>query len=120
MVKVASFTRYDVRTDRMLQPSYKKLVQALRPDEGYVMIKGTEEDVPLSPSTMMDDTILIFKSRRTNLRASRGGIRGMRDFRRRPYPQQRRAELRITVNSLRPDDERQRATVAAGRCTQSC
>ena len=47
MVKVASFTRYDVRTDRMLQPSYKKLVQALRPDDGYVMIKGTEEDVPL-------------------------------------------------------------------------
>lgn len=47
MVKVASFTRYDMRTDRMVQPSYKKLVQALRPDEGYVIINGTEEDVPI-------------------------------------------------------------------------
>lgn len=47
MVKVASFTRYEMRTDRMVQPPYKKLVQALRPEEGYVMIKGTEEDVPI-------------------------------------------------------------------------
>ena len=47
MVKVASFTRYDMRSDRMVQPNYKKLVQALRPEEGYVMIKGSEEDVPI-------------------------------------------------------------------------
>jgi hypothetical protein len=47
MVKVASFTRYDMRTDKMVQPTYKKLVQALRPEEGYVMIDGTEEDVPI-------------------------------------------------------------------------
>lgn len=47
MVKVASFIRYDVRTDRMVQPRYKKLVQALRPEDGYVMIKATEEDVPI-------------------------------------------------------------------------
>jgi hypothetical protein len=46
MVQVASFTRYDMRTDRMLQPRYKKLVQSLRPEDGYVMIRGTEEDVP--------------------------------------------------------------------------
>lgn len=47
MVKVASFTRYVMRTDRMAQPNYKMLVQALRPEEGYVMVNGTEEDVPL-------------------------------------------------------------------------
>ena len=47
MVKVASFTRYDMRTDKMVQPSYKKLVQSLRPEEGYVLIGGTEEDVPI-------------------------------------------------------------------------
>ena len=47
MVMVASFTRYDMRSDRMVQPKYKKLVQALRPEDGYVMIKGTEEDVPI-------------------------------------------------------------------------
>ena len=47
MVKVASFTRYDVKTDRMIQPAYKMLVQARRPQDGYVMIAGTEEDVPI-------------------------------------------------------------------------
>jgi hypothetical protein len=47
MVKVASFTRYELRADRMVQPNYKMLVEALRPEDGYVMIKGTEEDVPL-------------------------------------------------------------------------
>ena len=47
MVRVASFTRYDLRTDTMVQPSYKKLIQALRPEEGYVLIHGTEEDVPI-------------------------------------------------------------------------
>lgn len=47
MVRVASFTRYEMRTDRMVQPQYKKLVQALRPEDGYVLIEGTEEDVPL-------------------------------------------------------------------------
>jgi hypothetical protein len=47
MVKVASFTRYEMRTDRMVQPDYKKLVQALRPEDGYVVIQGTEEDVPI-------------------------------------------------------------------------
>lgn len=29
MVMVASFTRYDTRSDRMLQPNYKLLIQAL-------------------------------------------------------------------------------------------
>ena len=48
MVRVASFTRYDLRTDRMVRPSFKKLVQALRPEDGYVMLKGTEEDVPIN------------------------------------------------------------------------
>lgn len=47
MVKVASFTRYDMRSDRMVQPNYKKLIQALRPEEGYVVINGTEQDVPI-------------------------------------------------------------------------
>lgn len=47
MVKVASFTRYEVRSDRMIQPPYKKLIQALRPEDGYVIIGGTEEEVPL-------------------------------------------------------------------------
>jgi hypothetical protein len=47
MVRVASFTRYDMRTDTMVQPSYKKLIQALQPEEGYVLIHGTEEDVPI-------------------------------------------------------------------------
>jgi len=47
MVKVASFTRYDLRTDRMIRPGYKKLVQALRPEDGYVLISGTEEDVAI-------------------------------------------------------------------------
>ena len=47
MVKVASFTRYDVKTDSMIQPAYKMLVQALRPQDGYVKIADTEEDVPI-------------------------------------------------------------------------
>lgn len=47
MVMVASFTRYDIRSDRMIQPNYKMLVQALRPEDGYVMIRGTEEEVPI-------------------------------------------------------------------------
>lgn len=47
MVKVASFTRYDMRTDKMVTPPFKKLTQSLRPEDGYVMIEGTAEDVPL-------------------------------------------------------------------------
>lgn len=47
MVWVASFTRYDMRTDKMVTPPFKKLTQSLRPEEGYVIIGGTEEDVPL-------------------------------------------------------------------------
>jgi hypothetical protein len=47
MVIVASFTRYDVRTDRMVQPNYKMIVQTLKPEQGYVKIVGTEEDVPI-------------------------------------------------------------------------
>ena len=47
MVKVASFTRYDVRGDRMIQPNYKRIIQALRPEDGYVIINGTEEDIPI-------------------------------------------------------------------------
>ena len=47
MVMVASFTRYDMRADRMIQPKYKMIVQALRPEDGYVKIAGTEEDVPI-------------------------------------------------------------------------
>lgn len=31
----------------MIQPHYKLIVQALRPEEGYVKIDGSEEDVPL-------------------------------------------------------------------------
>ncbi|GAA4747623.1 hypothetical protein GCM10023264_11720 [Sphingomonas daechungensis] len=45
MVKVASFSRYDMRTDRMIQPTYKKRVELLRPEEGYVPIEGSEEEV---------------------------------------------------------------------------
>jgi hypothetical protein len=60
MVMVASFTKYDMRSDRMVQPNYKKLVQVLRPDEGYVMIKGTEEDVPLEA---LDDEGRYFPAR---------------------------------------------------------
>ena len=52
MVMVASFTKYEMRSDRMVQPNYKKLVQSLRPEEGYVLIKGTEEDVPIE---LLDD-----------------------------------------------------------------
>ena len=47
MVMVASFTRYDVKSDRMMRPKFKMLLQALRPEDGYVKIIGTEEDVPL-------------------------------------------------------------------------
>ena len=47
MVMVASFMRYDLRSDRMIQPPYKKIIQALRPQDGYVKIAGTEEDVPI-------------------------------------------------------------------------
>ena len=34
MVVVASFTIYDMRTDRMVQPKYKMVVEALRPEKG--------------------------------------------------------------------------------------
>lgn len=61
MVKVASFTRYVMRTDRMAQPNYKMLVQALRPEEGYVMVNGTEEDVPLEA---VDTTVATIRRRR--------------------------------------------------------
>ena len=53
MVKVASFMRYDMRSDRMVHPNYKLLVQALRPQDGYVKIEGTEEDV--SPASLDED-----------------------------------------------------------------